>query len=1682
MTSGGGQDWRGGRAPRTSGRPEEATPSWKQSPHAPAARVRAKSLWPKLRIAAAIVFLIALVAAVIAAWDPAKEHRTHVVMLNLMDGSLDFDTAAPLTLPEGIETATNTRVVTLCHPSTLALSSKAPADRSNLDAADSVVINLQTTFVPGPNGEFQCLIRTSTPDMDTNQFADLGTLKSQLDALDPSQSVLLLVDSPPTSWEWRTGCMHSSLVGEFEKWTAAKKNLVVLMSSSSNGLSEPGTAGTNGKSIFGHFASIGFSNLADQNLDQKLTVAEFCGYVTDHTKRWVRDHRNVAGQSVTVLPALDSLSKGDRDVVLVTDLIQLPNSAQQIGGKSNADLAAIEKQWMLREALQMRGGPRWNPLLWKSATDDLIRAEKAFLYGQDETARRALTRSTATLRELETLTNEICPQPESIHAERGLALSDFNEFPSLDRVQPVLFPAAAGDAGAVARFTSAEDVLAANTQGFPFSSVGLKQPADLDSIRSRRAAAEAAVAEMLGCADQLELTVRRLESSLLLSEDRHFTRPMAVESASTEDSGEARGDARAVKRVRAVEQGSSEDSDPDALITAIREFTDVQNRAETTLVGLLETAPSLAFWAADSAQELSKSDRDDWRKVLAGNAPEITVTGDSLSAMFDPLKGIGEEASSGNAEHERSAQELRKEIFRLLVYGRGLQRSLLFKEPVEGFTADGLQTVTAALKSAQNDASRSQRTIQDLLEKICSQALGEKPAKRAGQVRARDFLRTLLSLTSIRPETRMSVLRSLQDWDAKFASADPPQSEADVQDDASLGQSGVAEEALWMLQVVNLLPEPEKQSALLGEAWNAAKLLAADDALDDASRHDAAFRLGKAIREIWKQNQEHVGKAVKDTGSNAHSLLRAADQRARLFSGFDAGSKSLRSPTERLRELNRIRYCLMHADRLLSGLWIEPGDSAPLLQNGWYAKATESWLTAASKCEQRLSDDAMGTPASIVELIGQLESRLSRPEELELTFGTEQSDLDLREKSKGSGTIKGAIRMTGSAGISGEAAVFVRLESDSPIVVENNAQALPVGEGAQDAVLELRRLADPGMVDCVSVAITPETFFRGRFRKAELAVIVDPCAPAEFVVDKKARSQTASVKVSGADPRPIVLILDFSGSMNEPLSSNPKTLKFLEALATLDSLIDKEELTGARVILNVYGHRTRYIKDLDRHEPNQKYIDNFGKGVAATLRADDDITKEFDETISANDPVEAANVRSKFKTVLKKLEASQPWGTTPLIKAITEALTTTLKGEQGIVIAVTDGQAEDDTPTKKTLLERALAGNLSTSVNVVAFDVNQNVEQRKLLSANFAAFPAITVDDASDHDKLLAKIFETLDRRKYRITSPSGKRTFEAYLETATENLPPAPDYSVQFGQMTSPEAFALNGGDQLQLDLDRENRRFLFRRQKRAVSKVVVRGQVNGDAPGLLRSLAPPRLSDLQVGQNPEMGKAELRLMLDHERDDLPVRQPAEIEFAVRPASSESTFRPAVIHQVFTSEAGAPGWNLTIDEWPKRQLFLVDAIWKMDRTPAQHVIPWKDLKAADSIDEAVPVREIGLPEFGVWVTLRENELEVRLDPITVVRKPETPRPLSALGDELALNRVEDVRIEIGVTGTAGVNAAFLPWEVETRVIRLETGSVRYVFSGDQISRATVADAEIAFTSAAARKEGAFEVRDFRIE
>jgi len=1662
MTSEGNQDWRGGRAPRNSGRQEEAQPSWKQSRNAPAARKR--KFGSKLMLLMVLTFLAVLVGTLIWVFRPERQHRTHFVVMNLLQDSANFDAATAVMIDDALSAESASRLVSRSIEQSLKLSALSqPEPSSALLRAHSVVICLQTTIVAGSNGDLQCLVKNSTPDLDDeNAWVPFRELRDELILLQKEHGpkhILLIVDTPPTNADWRTGYLTADVRSELESWTTTIEGLAVLLSSSGEQTSEYSVAGSDGQTVFAHFVSCGLSSLADSdgNKDGDLSAAEFCSYVADRTDRWVKQHRNAAGQTVVVLPPVEKLRELKKFLVMRDVPIRAATDEVISAGVSSQIQSELGKLWGDREELASRGGSRWNPLRWTAATDALHRAETATLHGQNENATRAREIATNSLADLKQITNAVCADTASLHSERGLIRGDFEILPSFGRVADLWEPASApGNAASSRPATAIEDVIGTQLREFQFAAVGLALPtaADLDVVRSRRVLAETAAASLMGCAWRIPATIKRMESELLRSEDRRFTR---VEPDSISAAGEP---------------------NPDVLIAAIAQFAAAHDAAETTLSRVQDTTPSLAYWSANTEFELSVAESDAWRKLLVQNSVDREMNRSTMTELLDVLSGIAAKDVLG---FRGTALQLREESFRLFVHARGLQQSLMLAsaEPPTGFTVEQLQQKTREIAAWQTDALSSVNRVSALIEETMTLAIDESPALRPAQLDVARLLRSSLCLSSMTAATRAKVFDRVVKWDEKLlesvatSSTDP----SDTAQGAPAPQTSI-DDALWTLQILNLLPCSDAQSQQLREAETAIGTLMAAGSPEE--RRKAIATYGAAVRSVWKLNRENVRKAVQTTSAESHELLRLADQQARLFSAFDAQNPAVRSPTERLRLMNRLQYCLMQTDRLLAGQWLESGDRPPLSVNGWYARTSVAWLLQADECVKKLTTGAAGSPAFAVQAISDLRDRLLASDQLKITVSPEPGPVNLGEQNDDRRSVPAKIVTTNPSSVSGEASLLVLpVTGDGAaglLSIENNASILSLDSSVESAALDIHRPGNPGGQGCEPVSFTTEVFFRGHRWKSDVTLSVSPCAQAEFIVERLARPETASVKMSGSDPRPIVFILDWSGSMTEKLTGR-QTIRSAEALDTLRTLIGRDILTNSRISLNVYGHRVKYNLRTKQHEFNPLYTKVFEKEIPPGLNALLDIEMEF--------RLRKADQKGKddFLEVLKKLEQSGPFGTTPLATAITNALTVDLRDKAGIVIAVTDGEATDVGPAAEPLartensarqkkLKEAVKGNPASKAVIVAFDFKQNQVERKSLQTIFVDDCGIKVVDAGDKAELLDQILGSLDPRNYFVSRRSDSQRLETPLGETVAGLMPADDYEIRFAQIASRAPVSLDHGDQLNLDIDHRRQRLLFLRAKTPEMKTAtLASSATGalpDQPTILRSIAPALLSEIAGAGDSGMKKAELSLMLDHPVDELSVRQPKEIEFSVKPAGLN--YQPPMIHQQYNSDNGAPGWLITIDQWPAEQDFLVDAVWKMHRSAPEQVLRWDELRSADNPKAAMSLGGNGLPDCTVWTTLKSDGiLQVRLDKkINSVPYAEDNLP-------------EDVRIEIGNRDTLEQNSSFLPREITTRIRTTESGSVIFEFDGN-LNAETVANIEIAFTSAAARKAGASEVRELRID
>jgi hypothetical protein len=341
------------------------------------------------------------------------------------------------------------------------------------------------------------------------------------------------------------------------------------------------------------------------------------------------------------------------------------------------------------------------------------------------------------------------------------------------------------------------------------------------------------------------------------------------------------------------------------------------------------------------------------------------------------------------------------------------------------------------------------------------------------------------------------------------------------------------------------------------------------------------------------------------------------------------------------------------------------------------------------------------------------------------------------------------------------------------------------------------------------------------------------------------------------------------------------------------------------------------------------------------------------------------------------------------------------------------------------------------------------------------------VVDAANSEELFDKIDAGLDPQKYRLAGRLGQTNTSQSLGEPINGIQPATDYSISFANIQLGRDIALGPGDSVKLHVNWSERAFNFDRSGGADMKQTVSRSPAADefdAPTILRSVkGKPAEYIRYADQNKprDVRRVVLSLMLDHDNRARPVRQPAEIEFTIRsPDSSQPP--PPRVSQTFTSEWGAPGFKLQIEDWPASQIVHVDAFWKMARSAPEMVIDYEPIGTAD--------RKIvggldSLPKAQISTTLLPNgTLQVRLD-----RLPGTP--------DAADNTVADIRVEIGVPDRRELNSAFMPEEVTTTIRRTEKGSVIFEFQGDYTEE-RLKGKQIALTSRAARFRGALVLRD----
>ena len=1408
-------NWRGGRkSQRETAQETAATPSWKRSRRQPT--VGRKSL-RKSRLVIPVLLLTLLVAIGIYIGIRKTPLHTHFIILTLLGDSEHFDAAAApeFNIPESDEVFP---VRTSSRQSAKSFDDIVDKPGKDLDDADVVVIYLQTQIVAGADGDFYCLTKNTSPDLSPpSQYERLSALKEQLKKLcDGSKAnVILIVDRPTTVQDQRLGDLGADFVTELLDWPNDEElsELVVMVSAATGQHSAPG----HGRTAFGQAVMRGFSKLAAGD-DAELKISEFCQFVEQKTDHWVRHHRHPGGQNVQIAPRIEQGSAGDftlmKNVVFAAPSVASPET---MDGRTAQE--KITQLWRDRDTLDEKLAWRWHPLLWQSATEYLVRGQKALLDGNLLSAKRLSGKAEDALTELNEFTNDIVADKSELNLDNGLPRGWFAESPNMSRLNDVwetAEPVGNGDRKA------AEEVISENMKVYPFGRLGLKDPdeAVFSEVRSNRQTAEMAAARVLSVTASLQKTMAVAEERLLKQEDLIFTRS---------ETGNDAKDESVVSRWQ-----------------AIRRFAEIHQRAELTVQSSLTSAESLVRWAAEYPLKADPQFFSEWRDLLKEN---LTTTPDTSGAseLLGKALGLANQAGPGS---NGVAIGLRSDIFRLLVATRTLASQLHPTEPDEGFSVSELERRSDDLEDWQQKAEQllvNERSKTDQLAMV----LSNLPSKRVEQVAGYGRIRATLGLTDLSPASREQLIGSLVRLDKELNKELNKELSGASEKTETGHRRDSLDTALWYVQSLNLFTgsSQEEDGALAQVVLTAATM---GSAASGSSHKDIAAAFGASVREFWKSSRATVKNWLGASNSKWETRLRMADLYCRGFSAYDSEANLRQPPTKALHAFWQASYCLVQTDRLLQSQWVRPNESPPWKENGWYARSAQIWLKQAEDLAKSIGSGSADIPETLKGPFDTLGKRLNDSAQWSIEASPGVPRVSIGEVNTGPWTVDVKVQMQGQHPSDGVAALRVLAASPGNAAAElvefsNNGLSLSLAKEPVGKMISVQRTDRLDRSECEPVSHVPSVFFRGREWQSTSLLTVDPCPPKEFVVERIARPNTASVKLTGKDIRPIVFILDMSNSMNNP----PNAPRHPQAIDTIDYVINDVGFDHERrASLMVYGHRAKADKNPPHKtifNPNYKTV--FKSEVPPGVEPLADVATEVRRTRLNPEG------KAKFSATLRKLGTLTPWGITPLVFSLKQAVKEN-DGQDLIIVAVTDGAASD--PKKISLLETELEKKPNTKIVIAGFELND--EANKQLADLMAPLQEkgfqIDLKSAASKDELLDTIEKSLKPREYTISGRSLKTDIQQKFEQTADGLPPGNDYLVSFADIEIGQGspIALGSGDDLSLQVDWSDREFVFHREKSTLWEHATPQPTadEPDTPSMLRSVKEPEKTALAARGTP--------------------------------------------------------------------------------------------------------------------------------------------------------------------------------------------------------------------------------------
>lgn len=1542
-------NWRGGKKTERSVEREAAgKPSWKQGTTKRHGKRRTRR-WAKL---AAVTCLIGLFVGLgIWLYNPEEPLHTHFVMLDLLTDSTSggpsselFDPSTAVSFPEPADS--DRPFAKFTSSASASLKFVNDESRAQIHAAHVVIVWLQSHLVCGPDGSCRCLTRDSTPDMnDDSTFEESAVLRDEiLQLIKLNKRVVLIVDESSSHTRWREGDFEPHTICHFLKWPEHSefqdRLVVVTARARESRRTVPHHAGVSG---VGAMIQVALSEAADDDKNmydtaKNLSLVEFCSHLHEAANRLAAIHGLSADFSIQMSPSLKTIkTEPDRNFVLLGDLPAAPSQPEVPKYSAQSQLAGL---WERRDTLNQQLAWRWNPVLWTSSTELLLRAQDAMLNGHDQLAGKLAARASQEMSQLEDSVKSITHDPALFDASRGLPVSWFEGLPAAAS-------AAFGDAYKLpprfAPIKSASQVVQQHLDQFPFETSGFEpDTSKANRIKEERSLAEKTRKTMTGVAGLIQTTLRNAEVSQLRQEDSLFVRTPAQ-------------------------------TDPAVDWKSIADFIQAHQSAEVVYQQVLAQSPFLARWAADFPFHHDQEFERAWQDLLGRNLPstymalaDIDTAADQLGARTTP--GINTIAVPARAD-----------IFRLLCCTRALGLLLSVQEPESGHSS---QTLRENTKRLLDLTARCRTLLQatgtaftDLAGKLANRT--STVARNASQ---RTQIHQMLRLPDLDSKSREALLRQLNSVNRIVHFPDDEELPTDL---TPAVHPSPSQEALWAVQHLNLFVDAADNDRKTGLHDAAARLVS-----DEAQPQPGVLAVfGEEVRLFWLNARRRVNDSMS-AGTDVRSQLIVADRLSRGLSGFDF-QQSGGDPTQRLHTLQQFEQCVANIDALLAGQWIESGDMAPMNRNGWYARAASPWIRRAEKLAGAMGN-GRDWPAFARAELDKRNQLLDQSDGWSVTpAAVSSAGIDLGDSNQQDADIRWKLRREGAMP-QGTASLTLRRPADAAetLTVPENGTPLGVQDQAADSfVLKVHREGAPGEGDdCQAFDVYADVFFRGRIFSAAEPIVIDPCAAEKYVTKRLARPPTGTVTVSGDDVRPYAFVLDMSGSMGPSRQNEDSRHKI--AVDTFDDVLNSLD-APVRASLRVFGHRVRYdTNDKSKFQKNNVYEDEFKRKIPnMDPQRDTEVLVPLTTLDNAG--------RKQLGDTIKRVE---PFGSTPLLRSIKLAITQDLSRKPGIVLAVTDGIATDagidldtyqlddaNAPSDQSAeLRDVIKEHPGTKILVVAFDLTQ--DELKALRAIMKRCDESEsqIEIVASNRRDLAKAMKSAkDPISWQLTSKDYSRNAE--LGAPVESVVPQADYQIRYSGIAPASDVPVGPGDHIQPRVNWKDKSFSFRRD--LYTNWTRAAEQAAPTPWMLREVDSELLQFRnEEGVPLEFGEVTVELLLDHGDQKRPVRQPVEVEFRL---NADDGFRAARISEEYTSENNAPGYRFVIPSWPREQKIRVDAAWKMERTTPETVKPLKDLP-----DPYKLTASGDLPAATVTRTLKNGVLEVRLEPA-----PGTPVSADRIND-----------------------------------------------------------------------------------